>query len=70
MALLSQGARLQARKRSAKRAAMGPTKGRDDASGAAATYNAQEEDLLTNTRKIIAASKRALRDAEAVLKRR
>jgi hypothetical protein len=38
--------------------------------GAAAAYDAHEEDLLTNTRKIIAASKRALRDAEAVLKRR
>jgi hypothetical protein len=46
------------------------TKERDCASGAAAAYDAQEEDLLTNTRKIIAASKRALRDAEAVLKSR
>jgi hypothetical protein len=60
----------QARKRFAKRAAMAPTKERDYASGAAANYDAQEEDLLTNTRKIIAASKRAVRDAEAVLKRR
>jgi len=49
---------------------MVPTRERDNASGAAAAYDAQEEDLLTNTRKIIAASKRALRDAEAVLKRR
>ena len=64
------GVRLQARKRFAKRAAMAPAKERDDASGAAAAYDAQEEDLLTNTRKIIAASNRALRDAEAVLKRR
>ena len=65
-----QGARLQARKRFAKRAAIAPTKERHDAGGAAAAYDAQEEDLLTNTRKIIAASNRALRDAEAVLKRR
>ena len=43
---------------------------RDYASAATAAYDAQEVDLLTNTRKIIAASKRALRDAEAVLKRR
>jgi hypothetical protein len=68
--LSDQVAHLQARKRSAKRAAMAPTKERDDAIGAAAVYDAQEVDLLTNTRKIIAASKRALRDAEAVLKRR
>jgi hypothetical protein len=39
-------------------------------SGAAAAYHAQEQNLLTKTRKIIAASKRAIRDAEAVLKRR
>jgi hypothetical protein len=68
--LSDQGARLQARKRFAKRAAMSPIKERDYASAAAAAYDAQEVDLLTNTRKIIAASKRALRDAEAVLKRR
>ena len=68
--LSDQGARLQARKRFANRAAMAPTKERNYASGAAAAYDAQEVDLLTNTRKIIAASKRALRDAEAVLKRR
>jgi hypothetical protein len=49
--------RLQARKRFAKRAATAPTKERDYASGAAAAYDAQEEDLLTNTRKIIAAAK-------------
>jgi hypothetical protein len=65
--LSDQDARLQARKRLAKRAALAPIK---DASGAAAAYDAQEKELLTNTRKIIAASKRALRDAEAVLKRR
>jgi hypothetical protein len=55
--LSDQGGRLQPRKRSAKRAAMAPTKETDDASGAAAAYDAQEEDLLTNTRKIIAAAK-------------
>jgi hypothetical protein len=49
---------------------MAPTKERDYPSGAAAAYDAQEEDLLTNTRRIIAASKRAIRDAKAVLKRR
>jgi hypothetical protein len=37
---------------------------------AAAAYDAQEEDLITKTRKIIAANNRALREAEAVLKRR
>ena len=68
--LYDHSGRLQARKRFAKRAATAPTKERDYVSGAAAAYDAQEEDLLTNTRKIIAASKRALRDAEAVLKRR
>jgi hypothetical protein len=66
--LSDRGARLRLRKRFAKRAAIAPAKERDYASGAAAAYDAQEEDLLTNTRKIIAASKRALRDAEAVLK--
>ena len=54
----------------AKRAAMAPTKERDYATGAAAAYDAQEEDLITKTRKIIAANNRALREAEAVLKRR
>jgi hypothetical protein len=49
---------------------MTPTQEGDCVSGAAAAYDAQEQDLLTETRKIIAASKRALRDAEAVLKRR
>jgi hypothetical protein len=68
--LSDEGPPLQARKRFAKRAAMVPRKERDYARGAAAAYDAQEVDLLTNTRKIIAASKRALRDAEAVLKRR
>jgi hypothetical protein len=62
--------RIQVRKHFAKRAAKAPTKERDYATGAAAVYDAQEVDLLTNTRKIIAASKKALRDAEAVLKRR
>jgi hypothetical protein len=65
-----QGPRLQVRKHFAKRAAIAPTEERDYATGAAAAYDAQEVDLLTNTRKIIAASKKALRDAEAVLKRR
>ena len=68
--LSDQGARSQLHKRFVKRAAIAPAKERDCASGAAAAYDAQEEDLLANTRKIIAASKRALRDAEAVLKRR
>ena len=39
-------------------------------SGAAAAYDTQEKDLITKTRKIIAASNRALREAEAILKRR
>ena len=68
--LSDQGKGLQAHKRFARRAAMAPTKERGYASEAAAGYDAQEVDLLTNTRKIIAASKRALRDAELVLKRR
>jgi hypothetical protein len=68
--LSDQGARLPARNGFAKRAAMAPSKERDYPSGAAAAYDAQEVDLLTNTRKIIAASKMALRAAEAVLKRR
>jgi hypothetical protein len=68
--LSDQGARLQARKRFAKRAAMAPTNENDYTSAAAAAYDAQEEDLLTNTRKVIAATKRALRDAERVLKGR
>jgi hypothetical protein len=59
--------RLQALKRVAVLAAMAAAK---EKRGAAAAYDAQEQDLLTNTRKIIAASKRAIRDAEAVLKRR
>jgi hypothetical protein len=62
--------RLQARKLSAELAAMAPTKERDEVSSAAAAYDTQEQDLITKTRKIIAASNRALREAEAVLKRR
>ena len=62
--------RLQARKLSAELAAMAPTKGGDDVSRAATAYDTQEKDLITKTRKIIAASNRALREAEAVLKRR
>jgi hypothetical protein len=68
--LYDQGKRLQARKRPAELAALAPKKERANVSRAAAAYDAQEKDLLTKTRKIIAASKRALRDAEAVLKRR
>jgi hypothetical protein len=64
------GKRFQARKHFAERAAMAPIKERDYASRAAAAYDTQEEDLITKTRKIIAASKRALREAEGVLKRR
>jgi hypothetical protein len=59
-----------ARKRFAELAAMAPTKERECVSRAAAAYDTQEVDLITKTRKIIAASKRSLRDAEAVLKRR
>jgi hypothetical protein len=65
-----QGKRLHARKRSAELAAMAPAKEKDYKSGAVAAYDLQEKDLITKTRKIIAASKRALRDAEAILKRR
>ena len=65
-----QAKRLQARKLSADLAAMARTKERDDVSSAAAAYDTQEQDLITKTRKIIAASNRALREAEAVLKRR
>ena len=64
-----QGARPRDHTRFAKRTVMAPTK-RDYPSGAAATYDLQENDLITKTRKIIAASKRAVRDAETVLKRR
>ena len=66
--LSDQGKRLQTRKRPAELAAMARTKKRDYASTAAAAYDSQEEDLITKTRKIIAASNRALREAEAVLK--
>jgi hypothetical protein len=65
-----QGKRLQARRRFAQVAAAPPTKEGDCVSRAAAAYDIQEEDLITKTRKIIAASNKALRDAEAVLKRR
>jgi class 3 adenylate cyclase len=60
-----QGKRLQARKLSAELAAMARTKERDDVSSAAAACDTQEQDLITKTRKIIAASNRALREAEA-----
>ena len=39
-------------------------------SSAAAAYDAEGENLISKTGKIIAASKRTLREAEAVLKRR
>ena len=65
-----QGARPRDQKRFAKRAIMALAKDRDYPIGAAAAYDTQENDLITKTRKIIAASKRAVRDAEAVLKRR
>ena len=68
--LYDQGKRLQARKRPAELAAVAPKKERAFVSRAAAAYDTQEKDLITKTRKIIAASKRALREAEAVLKRR
>ena len=68
--LSDQSKRLQARKRFAEHAVMARTKKRDYTSRAAAAYDTQEEDLITKTRKIIAASKRAVREAEAVLKRR
>ena len=68
--LFDQGKGLQARKRSAELAAMAPAKEKNHESAAAAACDTQEKDLITKTRKIIAASKRAIRDAEAVLKRR
>jgi hypothetical protein len=68
--LSHQGKGPQARKLSAELAAMARTKERDDVSSAAAAYDTQEQDLITKTRKIIAASNRALREAEAVLRRR
>ena len=67
--LSDQGKRRQARKRPAELAAMASKK-RAYVSGAAAAYDTQEKDLITKTRKIIAASNRALREAEAILKRR
>jgi hypothetical protein len=65
-----QGARPRDHKLFAKRTVVALTKDRDYTGGAAAAYDTQENDLITKTRKIIAASKRAVRDAEAVLKRR
>ena len=67
--LSDQGKRRQTLKRPAELAAMALKK-RAYVSGAAAAYDTQEKDLITKTRKIIAASNRALREAEAVLKRR
>ena len=67
--LSDQGKRRQTLKRPAELAAMASKK-RAHVSGAAAAYDTQEKDLITKTRKIIAASKRALHEAEAVLKRR
>jgi hypothetical protein len=67
--LSDQGKRRQTLKRPAELAAMASKK-RAYVSGAAAAYDTQEKDLITKTRKIIAASKRALHEAEAVLKRR
>ncbi len=66
----NQGARPRDHTRFAKRTLIAPTKERDYPSGAAETYDLLENDLITKTRKIIAASKKAVRDAEAVLKRR
>ena len=66
--LSDQGKRRQALKRPAELAAM--PKKRAYVSGAAAAYDTQEKDLITKTRKVIAASKRALHEAEAILKRR
>jgi hypothetical protein len=59
----------QDRKRFAELAAT-PVKEKDYESGAAAAYDTRDADLIRKTRKIIAASNRALREAEAVLKRR
>jgi hypothetical protein len=67
--LSDQVKRRQTRKRFAELAAA-PAKGKDYEIGAAAAYDAQEADPTTKTRKIIAASTKALREAEAVLKRR
>ena len=67
--LSDQGKRRQTLKRPAELAAMASKK-RAYVSGAAAAYDTQEKDLITKTRKIIAASNRALREAEAILKRR
>jgi hypothetical protein len=64
------GKRLQAHKRPVDLAALPPKKERANVSRAAAAYDTQERDLITKTKKIIAASNRALREVEAVLKRR
>ena len=68
--LSGQAKGIQARKRFAELAAVAPAEEKDYESGAAAAYDTQEKDLITKTRKIIAASNRALREAQAVLKRR
>ena len=64
------GKGLHGRKRFVELAATAPTNERDYGSRTAAAYDTQEADLITKTRKIIAASNPALRNAEAVLKRR
>ena len=68
--LSDQAKGLQTRKRVVELAAMAPAKEKDYENGAAAAYDAQEPDLLTKSRKIILASNRAIREAEAVLRRR
>ncbi len=60
----------QARKHFAELAGATLAKEKDYEIAAAAAYDAQEADLITRTRKTIAASNRALREAETVLKRR
>jgi hypothetical protein len=67
--LSDQAKGLQVRKRVAE-ATLAPTNEKDYVARAAAAYDTQEADLITKTRKIIAASKRSLREAQAVLKRR
>jgi hypothetical protein len=68
--LSGQAKGLQTRKRFTEVAGMAAANERDYGSKAAAAYDTQEADLITKTRKIIAASNRALREAQAVLKRR
>jgi hypothetical protein len=65
-----QGARPRDHKLFAKRTVVALPKDRAHIGGAAAAYDTQENDLITKSRKIITASRRAVRDAEAVLKRR